>query len=195
MACGPDSPSTYRRPGRVLLIGIDGASPRVVDQLRAAGRLPNLDAIARRGASGKIRGHKPIISPRIWNSVATGMQPKKHGILAFTHPNEDGKKRLYTSRDRKVQTLWGVVSEAGMRVGVVNFWNTFPPEKVNGVIVSDHLLARELEGFANMLKAEPLETGGSVIYPEDWNARLSPLVRAAESPVLVSTRANRPRTS
>ena len=107
----------------------------------------------------------------IWNSVATGMLPAKHGIPSFTFQQADGTKRLYSSKDRKVQTLWGIVSEAGMRVGVVNFWNTFPPEKVEGVIVSDHLLARELEGFANMLDAEPLKSSGSVIYPPEWNAR------------------------
>lgn len=183
VACHPEAPPIYQRPGRVLVIGIDGASPRVVDELRVQGRLPNLEAIARRGAAGRIRAHKPIVSPRIWNSVATGMAPEKHGIASFTFQEPGGTKRLYSSKDRKVQTLWGIVSQAGMRVGVVNFWNTYPPEKVNGVMVSDHLLARELEGFAELLEAEPPQSSGSVIYPSEWNARLTPLVREAESPV------------
>lgn len=183
MACSPVEPEAYRRPGRVLLIGIDGASPRIIDVLRAEGRLPNLESIARRGVAGKIRSHKPIVSPRIWNSIVTGMLPRKHGISNFTFNQSDGTKHLYRSKDRKVQTLWGIVSQAGMQVGVVNFWNTFPPEKVNGVMVSDHVLAKELEGFARMLKAEPLETNDSVIYPPEWNDRVTRLARDAESPL------------
>ena len=61
-----------RRP-RVLLVGIDGATLRIIDPLIREGRLPVLAGLAREGASGPLRSHQPIYSPRIWNSIATGM--------------------------------------------------------------------------------------------------------------------------
>ncbi|MBW1884272.1 MAG: alkaline phosphatase family protein, partial [Deltaproteobacteria bacterium] len=55
----------------MILIGIDGASPRIVDQLIAQGKLPNLARIAERGVAGPLRSEFPIESPRIWNTIAT----------------------------------------------------------------------------------------------------------------------------
>ena len=57
--------------GRVLVVGIDGASMRVIEPMIAAGRLPNLAALAREGASGKLRSLEPLLSPRVWTSVVT----------------------------------------------------------------------------------------------------------------------------
>jgi hypothetical protein len=158
--------------GRVALIGLDGATLRVIAPLLREARLPNLGAIARDGIAGPLRSHKPLSSPRIWNSIATGMSPGTHGITNFAY-KDDGKRHLFSSTDRKVPALWNIASEAGLSVTVVNFWNTYPPERVNGVMVSDHVLAREVRGRAKMAKAIAPESGGSVVYPEEWQMRLS----------------------
>ena len=79
------------------------------------------------------------------NSIATGKKPSKHGIVAFAWKDEEGTPHLYLSSDRKTHALWNIASEAGLTVGVVNWWNTYPPERVRGVIVSDHSLALEIE--------------------------------------------------
>ena len=71
LACGGE-----HRHGRVLLVGIDGASPRLVEPLLAAGRLPNLARIAREGVWGRLQSHLPLASPRIWNTIATGKAPE-----------------------------------------------------------------------------------------------------------------------
>ena len=55
LGCGAETP-----PGRVLLLGVDGASMRVVGPLLAAGRLPNLQALSREaGVHGTIRSQLP----------------------------------------------------------------------------------------------------------------------------------------
>ncbi len=161
--------------GRVLLIGIDGAAPRVINDLLAEGRLPNLARLAREGASGTLRSSMPISSPRIWNTIVTGKVPDQHGILHFSKQDEDGVHHLFLSTDRKARALWSIVSQRGGSAGVVNFWNTYPPEKLNGVMVSDHLLATEIAGRELIVNADPTPPG-SVIYPADWHARLTPLV-------------------
>ena len=49
-----------------------------------------------------------------------------------------GEDLPVTSRMRKVKALWNILSDAGRRVDVVGWWATWPPENVNGSIVSDH---------------------------------------------------------
>lgn len=163
------------RGGRVFLIGIDGASPRVIEPLIEEGALPHLADLMRNGAYGKLRSAMPISSPRIWNSIVTGKLPAKHGILHFSKQDDQGRHRLFLSSDRKARALWSIASRRGRTVGVVNFWNTYPPEKINGVMVSDHLLAHEIQGRELMVGAAETPRG-SVIYPQTWHSRLAPLV-------------------
>ncbi len=181
-ACGQDSYPGYERPGRLILIGIDGASPRVVTKLISEGRMPNLEALATQGASGVLRSSKPISSPRIWNTIVTGKVPEKHGILDFARKDAQGVPQLFTAQDRAARTLWSIASKAGLTVGVVNFWNTYPLEEVNGVIVSDHLLAKEIDGRERMTGSTKTRPG-QVIYPSSWNERLGRLVIEETTPV------------
>jgi len=148
-ACG----SEPKPRGRVLLVGIDGASLQIARPLIREGKLPNLARIARDGVSGPLRSHLPLASPRIWASIATGKSPKHHGVLSFARKAADGEQRLYQSFDRKAHALWNIVSDAGKSVAVVNWWTTYPVEKVRGVVVSDHLLAWEVQGRRNLTGA------------------------------------------
>lgn len=173
--------------GRVLLLGIDGASLRIVGPLMEQGRLPRLERIASRGVSGPLRSFPPLLSPRVWTSVATGKAPARHGIRGWVTRVDDHTLRLYTGRDRKVHALWNIASDAGLEVGVVNWLMTYPPERIRGVMVSDHaqpgaargqrnlgeMFARHRAGMT-LAKADP--AGGPVCFPEEWSAKVSALV-------------------
>ena len=65
---------------RVLVFGFDGATWDVVDPLIAAGRMPNLAALAARGRTLDLESIRPTFSPVIWTSVATGKDRFAHGI-------------------------------------------------------------------------------------------------------------------
>jgi predicted AlkP superfamily phosphohydrolase/phosphomutase len=172
-ACGGE-PATR---GRVLLVGIDGATLRVARPLIREGRLPNLAGIAQTGVFGPLRAPLPLSSPRIWASIATGKSPRKHGVLSFAREGADGRQRLYQSFDRKAHALWNIVSDAGKSVAVVNWWTTYPLEQVRGVIVSDHLLAREVQGRRNLTGASEVEAG-PIVHPEAWGDRVQALSTA-----------------
>jgi predicted AlkP superfamily phosphohydrolase/phosphomutase len=176
--CGPET----RPRGRVLLIGIDGATLRVAAPLMRQGRLPNLSKIAGDGVFGPLRSVQPLLSPRIWNSIATGKSADKHGILNFARKRDDGTLQLFLSTDRRVPALWNIASNAGLTVAVVNWWNTFPPDRIRGVIVSDHLLAREIEG-RQKLSGAASPPPGAVVFPEDWQPRLAALIANETPPI------------
>ncbi len=183
VACGEEPTAPTRdlaepRRGRVLLVGLDGAAPALVDRLLAEARLPHLAELARRGARGTIRSLTPIESPLVWNTIATGKLPADHGILGFAHPSADGTRALYLSTDRRVHALWNIASDAGRRVGVVGFWNTYPPDLINGVMASDHLIARNVEGYREMTGAGAVPPG-PVVHPAEWEARANEIFRDA----------------
>lgn len=163
------------RTPRVLLVGIDGASPRIAGPLMEAGRLPNLARIAADGVFAPLRAHPPITSPRIWTSMATGMMPDRHGIQGFGYVDEVGVRRLFTSRERTVPALWNIASEAGRRVAVINWWNTYPVEKIDGVVVSDHLLPSDIKGRRRLTGSEE-QTLGTIAWPPAWDERAKALL-------------------
>ena len=168
-ACG--SPS---RPGRIVVLGLDGMDPETVDLLMAEGKMPNFATLRQEGAYGRLRSSAPLLSPIIWTTIATGKPPVEHGIAHFVAINEKtGEQLPVTSTMRRVKALWNILSDAGRRVAVVGWWATWPAEPVHGTIVSDHICYHFLfdEGA----------TGGAgttgLVYPPERGPELAPLVR------------------
>jgi predicted AlkP superfamily phosphohydrolase/phosphomutase len=169
---------------RVLVVGIDGAAPAAIEHLFAQGKLKNLRALRDGGAYGPIKSDtEALLSPRVWTTMATGKFPSKHGIVSWVKIGKDATADLFYSTDRNGLALWNILSDAGRSVAVVNWLITYPPEIVNGVMVTDHALARELQGkrdigemFAkgagvNLNPVQDAENGASAVYPEDWAPR------------------------
>ncbi len=103
-------------------------------------QLPNLSRLMKRGSYGHLANLSPANSPVIWTSVATGERPSRHGITTFfmKAPGTDGKV-LASSSLRKVPAIWNVVSDYGDdSVGVAGWWASWPAEKVDGFVISDH---------------------------------------------------------
>lgn len=175
LACGGEEP---RR--RVILIGIDGASPLVAFPMMEEGRLPHLAAIARDGVHGPLRSVLPLYSPRIWNTIATGRPAGQHGVTAFVKPSTDARKKLFFSSDRKVPALWNILSAQGFTTGVVNWWTTYPPERIEGVMVSDHFFPEQISMIKRTFKDER-SSSGTLVHPESWQARAESL-RAESGP-------------
>lgn len=125
---------------RILIVGLDGADWQIAEPLIDQGRLPNLDALRRRGSSGNIKALLPILSPLIWTSVATGVGADRHGVLDFLVLDErTGQQVPVNSRYRKVRALWNIFTEAGRTVDFVAWWASWPAEEINGHLVSDRV--------------------------------------------------------
>jgi predicted AlkP superfamily phosphohydrolase/phosphomutase len=125
---------------RVLVIGIDGADWEAIERLWAEGRLPNLRGLAERGIATRLASSYGI-SPVIWTTMATGVAPDRHGIEGFVVPTERGDVPV-SSALRRVPALWNMLSEEGLRVGVVSWWASWPAEEVDGVVVvSDRVVS------------------------------------------------------
>ena len=72
---------------RVIVLGLDGVDPLVVDLLLSEGKLPNFAKLRQGGAYGRLVSSKPLLSPIIWTTIATGKTPLEHGISHFVAVN------------------------------------------------------------------------------------------------------------
>jgi len=121
---------------RVLLIGLDGATWRLLEPLMARGWMPNLARLRAQGAWGVLESTIPPVTAPAWTTLQTGVLPGKHGILDFSQyvPGQY-HTRLANSTDIPLPTIWQLVSNAGRRVISVNVPMTFPLRPVDGVAV------------------------------------------------------------
>ena len=104
--------------------------------------MPVLEKLLEVGVSGKISTLQPVTSPILWNSIATGKHGDKHGILGFVEPLPDGTGvRSVSSTSRRVKAIWNILSQNGMRSGIVNWYASQPAEPINGTIFTNRFVA------------------------------------------------------
>lgn len=124
-------------PPKVLVIGLDALTPRLVEKWVAEDRLPNIGRFLSQGAWGQMESVPNRNSAPAWSTMVTGLNPGKHGIYWFTE--DDPKNYAYkfiNGSYRRGKAFWRVLSEEGQKVGVINVPLSFPAEDVNGVFVS-----------------------------------------------------------
>jgi len=125
---------------KVFILGLDGASPEIIDSLIGLGKLPAFRKLKEEGVMGRLRTTIPPITGSAWSSFMTGKNPGKHGIFDFIHRKE-GTYQLspINARLREGRPFWSWASDAGKKICVFNVPVTYPPEKLNGMMVTGML--------------------------------------------------------
>lgn len=146
---------------RVLILGLDGATWTLADRFIADGGLPNLARLKREGAWSALNSTTPPMTLPSWSSMLTGCNPGRHGIYDFVRKVPGRWELEFTnSTHRRVPTIHRVLSDRGHRVVSVAVPTTWPPDPLNGVVVS---------GFDS-----PVSTGidGSFCHPRSLYGEL-----------------------
>jgi predicted AlkP superfamily phosphohydrolase/phosphomutase len=136
---------------KVIVIGLDGLEPRIVEPMLNANELPNLAALRERGGYARIRTTYPAQTPVAWSTFATGTNPGGHGIFDFL--SRDPKTYLpilgltrYEQKNafvppkvvnqRRGTPLWELLSNAGIPSTVIRCPCTYPPDDIQGRMLS-----------------------------------------------------------
>ena len=123
---------------KILVIGWDAADWRVINPLLEAGKMPALESLINRGVMGNLATIRPILSPMLWTSIATGKRAFKHGIHGFAEPTPDGGGiQPISNLSRKVKAFWNIFNQNGMSGHVVGWWPSNPAEPIRGAMVSN----------------------------------------------------------
>ena len=104
-----------------------------------AGVMPALDRLLSQGVSGTLASTIPAITAPAWTSFSTGVNPGKHGLFSFIGGNpylDHSGLDLESSRHVKAPRVWHILNHYGRRCGIVDLPLSFPPEPLDGFMVS-----------------------------------------------------------
>lgn len=117
----------------VVIVGLDGASWNVLQPLLDAGRMPNLQRLIDQGAYGPIESCCHTVSPAVWTTIVTGRDSTEHGIYDFTMTDpRTGDMTKVNNSHRQKKALWEILTDKGLRTGLVNLFSTYPFDRFNG---------------------------------------------------------------
>ena len=141
------------RVDKVIVLGIDGLDPNILERLMDAGDLPSFSSVKEAGSYRRLATSNPSQSPVAWSTIATGSNPGYHGIFDFiTRQPENylpihsivkfNPKNLLARRSsmflpaRRGTPFWKITSEANIPTTVIRWPITLPPEGINGNMLS-----------------------------------------------------------
>lgn len=143
---------------KLLIIGLDGATWKVIDPLLVSGEMPHLARLIQGGARCKNIAFEPVLSPIIWTSLASGKRPEKHGVTHFYD----------TSKNVRCKRLWDILGDQDRPVGIFAWPITWPPVPVNGFMIPS-LFARDHDTYPPELRwVKELEDG----LDKSWSERI-----------------------
>jgi predicted AlkP superfamily phosphohydrolase/phosphomutase len=155
---------------KTAIIGLDGATFDIIKPLASEGRLPVLSRLMREGVSAPLRSTILPNSFPGWASCTTGTSEGMHGVFSpFIKNTSQYSVRAMSGRDIMTRPIWDILSENGARSIVLNVPTTYPPEPINGLMVTGMLTpSRESQfTYPAALKSELLaEIPDYVIEPE-----------------------------
>src|SRR6478736_3937258 len=81
---------------RIVVLGIDGMDPQLLQKFVEEGRMPNFKALMAEGDFRPLQTTMPPQSPVAWSTFITGLDPGGHGIFDFIHVDR-ARMEPYTS--------------------------------------------------------------------------------------------------
>lgn len=142
---------------RLIVLGLDGATFDVIYPMLKRGELPTIKKLMKEGSYGRLRSTKIPISPSAWSSFLTGLSPENHGIYDFVTRKEGTYEHIpVNSTHRRGIPVWQILEVADKKSIVMNVPATYPPEHINGAMIS---------GF-------PVPPGKKFITPESFSEEL-----------------------
>jgi len=160
---------------KILLIGLDGASPILIEKWTKQNKLPNFKRIMEDGVYGRVKSTIPPITAPAWSTFMTGKNPGKHGVYDFIKREEKSYSLTVTNPGtREGETLWEIIGEQGLKVGVFNIPLTYPATEVNGFMVTG-MPHPAVQTFPHSLKEElDRVVGGYETFIAELDAEQNP---------------------
>jgi len=145
--------STSSSFNKVIVLGIDGLDPKIIEKLMDEGELPNFSKLRETGSYNHLATVNPSQSPVVWSSIATGSNPGYHNIFDFIIRNPKnylpelsltkmnprnitGSHKSMFLQPRQGKAFWHLTSENGVPTTVIRWPVTFPAEKISGNMLS-----------------------------------------------------------
>jgi len=96
-ATSPTPRAQTGTPPNVVVLGIDGMDPRLLEGFVARGLMPHFARLMQEGNYRHLGTSTPPQSPVAWSNFITGMDPGGHGIFDFIHRNPKTYAPLFSA--------------------------------------------------------------------------------------------------
>jgi predicted AlkP superfamily phosphohydrolase/phosphomutase len=115
------SASELSSPARQLIVGFDAMEWSLIERWVGDGKLPTFQRLLAEGAHGTIRSTAEQLPDTVWAAIFTGLNPGKMGKYFYVQydPSTLGLVHL-TDDEIHTKAFWDHLSDAGVRVGVVD---------------------------------------------------------------------------
>ena len=132
---------------KVIVIGLDGLEPDIVEAMQHNGELPHMARLQNRGGYSRIKTTYPAQTPVAWSTFSTGTNPGGHGIFDFLSRDPNTylpvlsltryeQKNIFTLpkvvNQRRGVPFWSLLSQAGIPSVVLRCPCTYPPDSIRG---------------------------------------------------------------
>lgn len=131
---------------KVAVIGLDGATWRTLDPLIDEGKLPFFKKLKENGVWGELETTTPPVTASAWPSFMTGKKPESHGVYGFQLIDGDEIDYINGSYIQD-ERFWEVASNQRKRCCIANVPVTYPPQEINGLMVSGMTTPSETNSF------------------------------------------------
>lgn len=167
------------RTRRVVLLGLDGLEPSLLEEGMREGRLPHFQALANEGGYQRLATTCPPLSPVAWSTFATGLNPGKHGVFDFVQRTAElGLKLAFSEVSagrprqlRKGRSFWEILGEHGIFSQILRVPVTWPSRPFFGTLLSAMGIPdlRGSQGVYTLFSPEPrpLREGVNVVWQND----------------------------
>jgi predicted AlkP superfamily phosphohydrolase/phosphomutase len=147
------------RRSKVIILGLDGSTWDLFSKLARDGTMPNLGKLLTRGVSSDLVTMIPPVTATSWTSFFTGLNPGKHGVFEFLLRRKGLSEEAISERNpfgeipvnstlRDGLPIWQLVGEGGLKSVVISVPITYPPEKIEGCMISGFLTPFGKRDFA-----------------------------------------------
>ncbi len=121
---------------KIFVLGIDGMPYSLMKSGYIQSLLPNLTKLCKQYNLHRMNSVFPTISSVAWTSFVTGSNPGEHGIFGFVDRQHNPFNiKIPTSRSRRKPPIWNQLPQDKKKI-VINVPLTYPPEIINGYMVS-----------------------------------------------------------
>jgi predicted AlkP superfamily phosphohydrolase/phosphomutase len=111
-----------------------------------SGRLPNFKGLMEEGAWGVLESTVPPVTIPAWVSMMTGKNPGRLGYFDLLRRDGYGvEPNSYCYW--KHAPIWQILNRHGIRTGVMNLPGTYPPEEVDGFMLTGMLTPSKRSPF------------------------------------------------
>jgi predicted AlkP superfamily phosphohydrolase/phosphomutase len=155
-----------------MVIGLDGGTLELIQPWVNQGKLPNIAHLMRTGVYADLQSTLPPMTFPAWNAFMTGKNPGKHGVYDFMERKGGAYElEIKNARHRKSDTIWNIASTYGKRCAIVGVPVTYPPEEINGIMISgfDAPVVNEDIMFPSSLFQELQQTVGEYIVTANFS--------------------------